>query len=98
MRDQPVELADRALFEVLLLARGVGRKRLRELNRRAIGEQVNLALTLGAADEPTRNWVAANALRSSPLGAGAPDALNHGSQGRRWRAVRPLLRPRAAPR
>ncbi len=33
MRDQPTELCDRALFEILLLARGVGRKRLHELNR-----------------------------------------------------------------
>ncbi|MCA1700730.1 MAG: hypothetical protein LC790_18225 [Actinobacteria bacterium] len=30
MRDQPTELSDRALFEILLLARGVGRKRLHE--------------------------------------------------------------------
>jgi len=67
MRDQPTELAERALFEILLLARGVGRKRLHELNTRAIEEGVNLALTLGSADESTRRWVAANALRSTPL-------------------------------
>ena len=67
MRDQPTELADRALFEILLLARGVGRKRLHELNTRAIEEGVNLALTLASADESTRRWVAANALHSTPL-------------------------------
>jgi len=67
MRDQPAELADRALFEILLLARGVGRKRLQELNTRAIEDGVNLALTLGDADESTRRWVAANALRSTRL-------------------------------
>jgi hypothetical protein len=67
MADQPGELADRALFEILLLARGVGRKRLQELNTRAIEEGVNLALTLGHADESTRRWVAANVLRSTPL-------------------------------
>lgn len=69
MRDQPDELAHRALFEILLLARGVGRKRLQELNTRAIEDGVNLALTLGDADESTRRWVAANALRSTPLAA-----------------------------
>jgi hypothetical protein len=67
MRDQPTELANRALFEILLLARGVGRKRLQKLNTRAIEDGVNLALTLGDADESTRRWVAANALRSTPL-------------------------------
>ena len=67
MRDQPTELADRALFEILLLARGVGRKRLHELNTRALEEGVNLALTLANADESTRRWVAANALRSTPI-------------------------------
>jgi hypothetical protein len=67
MRDQPTELADRALFEILLLARGFGRKRLLELNSRALDEQINLALTLKAADPATRNWVAANALRHSGM-------------------------------
>jgi len=37
------ELSDRELFEILLLARGVGRKRLHVLNTRAIEEGVNLA-------------------------------------------------------
>ncbi|MCA1680161.1 MAG: hypothetical protein LC790_15795 [Actinobacteria bacterium] len=67
MRDQPAELCDRALFEILLLARGVGRKRLHKLNTRAIEEGVNLALTLADADESTRRWVTANALRRAPL-------------------------------
>jgi hypothetical protein len=67
MRDPPPELADRALFEILLLARGLGRTRLRELNERAIEEGVNLAVTLDLADESTRRWVAANALRSTRL-------------------------------
>lgn len=67
MRNQTPELADRALFEILLLARGVARKRLHELNARAIDEGVNLAVTLARADDSTRRWVAANALRSTPL-------------------------------
>jgi hypothetical protein len=50
-----------------LLARGFGRKRLLELNSRALDEQINLALTLQAADPATRNWVAANALRHSRM-------------------------------
>ena len=69
MREQPPGLGDRALFEILLMARGVGRIRLRELNSRAIDDAVNLAVTLTDADVYTRRWVAANALRRSPLGA-----------------------------
>jgi hypothetical protein len=67
MGEPPVELADRTLFEILLLTRGVGRKRLYKLNMRAIEDGVNLALTLARADECTRRWVAANALRSTRL-------------------------------
>jgi hypothetical protein len=67
MSEPPVELADRTLFEILLLTRGVGRKRLYKLNVRAIEDGVNLALTLARADECTRRWVAANALRSTRL-------------------------------
>ena len=67
MADQPAGLADRTLFEILLMARGVGRTRLRELNDRAIDDGVNLALTLRDADPYTRRWVAANALRHSRL-------------------------------
>jgi hypothetical protein len=60
MRDEPPELGDRALFEILLFGRGFGRHRLRELNARAVAQSVNLAVTLRRADAPTRNWVSAN--------------------------------------
>ena len=69
MREQPRGLADRTLFEVLLMAHRVGRARLRAINSRALEDQVNLGLTLGCADERTREWVALNALphaRSEP--------------------------------
>jgi uncharacterized protein with PhoU and TrkA domain len=69
MLEQPAALGERTLFEILLMARGVGRARLRELNSRAIDEAVNLADTLNDADLHSRRWVAANALRRSPLGA-----------------------------
>jgi hypothetical protein len=69
MREQPAALGDRALFEILLMARGIGRARLCELNRRAFDDAVNLAVALKDADANTRRWVAANALRRSPLGA-----------------------------
>jgi len=69
MRERPHGLADRMLFEIVLMARGVRRARLRELNARALEDRVNLAVTLRDADAYTRNWVAANALRRSPLGA-----------------------------
>ena len=69
MREQPAALGDRALFEILLMARGIGRTRLCELNRRAIDDAVNLAVTLRDADQYTGRWVAANTLRRSPLGA-----------------------------
>jgi len=62
-------LGDRTLFEIVLMARGIGRTRLAELNTRAIDDAVNLAVTLEHADAYTRRWVAANALRHSPLGA-----------------------------
>ena len=62
-------LGDRTLFEIVLMARGIGRTRLAELNTRAIDDAVNLAVTLEHADAYTRRWVAANALRRSPLGA-----------------------------
>ena len=67
MRDQPAEVGDRALFEILLFTRGVGRRRLHELNARAVAQQVNLAVTLERADEPTRNWVTANVQRRPAL-------------------------------
>jgi hypothetical protein len=60
MRQQPSGLADRTLFEVVLMAHRFGRARLRALNQRAIAEQINLAITLQLADEQTREWVAAN--------------------------------------
>lgn len=62
MRNPPEELGDRALFEILLMARNVGRRRLRDLNGRAVADGINLALTLEDADEATREWIAANAL------------------------------------
>ena len=67
MHDRPSDLGDIALFEIVLMARNVGRRRLRQLNERAVAAGVNLALTLQEADERTRDWVAANALHSSPL-------------------------------
>jgi len=69
MLEQPAALGDRALLEILLMARGIGRIRLGELNQRAIDDGVNLAATLQDADRYSRRWVAANALRRSPLGA-----------------------------
>lgn len=69
MRQQPAALADRALFEILLMARAIGHTRLRDLNGRAIDDAVNLAVTLTEADAYTCRWVAANALRRSPQGA-----------------------------
>src|ERR1044072_3904531 len=69
MREQPAALGDRALFEILLMARGIGRARLCELKRRAFGDAVTLAVALKDADANARRWVAANALRRSPLGA-----------------------------
>ncbi len=68
MLEQPAALGDRTLFEILLMARGIGRIGLGELNQRAIDDGVNLA-TLQDADRYSRRWVAANALRRSPLGA-----------------------------
>jgi hypothetical protein len=64
---QPASCCSSSTVASPLLARGVGRKRLQELNTRAIEDGVNLALTLGDADESTRRWVAASALRSTPL-------------------------------
>ena len=67
MRDQPPQLGDRALFEILLFSRGFGRHRLRELNARAVAQSIN-AVTLQRADAPTRNWVIANTTqRRAPL-------------------------------
>ncbi len=74
MREQPAGLADRTLFEILLMADQFGRARLRELNARAIKENINLAETLERADEHVREWVAYNALphgRLAPRGAWA---------------------------
>lgn len=62
MREQPDGLADRTLFEILLMAHQFGRARLRALNDRALDDEINLAMTLGRADEHTREWVARNAL------------------------------------
>jgi hypothetical protein len=62
MREQPDGLADRTLFEILLMAHQFGRARLRALNDRALDDEINLAMTLGRADERTREWVARNAL------------------------------------
>lgn len=62
-------LGDRTLFEIVLMARGIGRTRLAELNTRAIDDAVNLAVTLAHADAYTRRWVAANAQRRSALSA-----------------------------
>ena len=67
MRDQPDEVGERTLFAILLFTRGFGRQRLRELNARAVAQQINLAVTLQRADEPTRNWVTANIQRRAAL-------------------------------
>ena len=65
MRDQPDEVGERTLFAILLFTRGFGRQRLRELNARAVAQQINLAVTLQRADE--RNWVTANIQRRAAL-------------------------------
>lgn len=69
MREQPGGLADRTLFEIVLMAHQFGRRRLRALNARAVEENVNLAMTLNVADFDTGEWVARNAL---PHGRTAP--------------------------
>ena len=56
MREQPPELGDRTLFEILLMARHIGRRRLRALNGQAVADDMNLAKTLADADEATREW------------------------------------------
>ncbi len=74
MREQPSGLADRTLFEILLMAHQFGRRRLHALNARAVEEHVNLAVTLDVAEHATREWVARNALlhgRSAPRDAWA---------------------------
>ncbi|HVF77138.1 MAG TPA: hypothetical protein VNA28_02475 [Solirubrobacteraceae bacterium] len=69
MREQPGGLADRTLFEILLMAHQFGRRRLCALNARGVEERVNLATTLSVADYATREWVVRNAL---PHGRKAP--------------------------
>jgi hypothetical protein len=69
MREQLAGLADRTLFEILLMAHQFGRGLLRALNARAVEDHVNLAVTLAAAGHDTREWVAINAL---PHGRSAP--------------------------
>ncbi len=49
------------------MARNVGRRRLRQLNDRAVADGVNLAVALEDADEGTREWIVTNALRRPPL-------------------------------
>ena len=74
MREQPVGLAHRTLFEILLMAHQFGRRRLLALNARAVDEHVNLAVTLDVADYEVREWVARNALpngRTAPRGTWA---------------------------
>ncbi len=56
MREQPAGLADRTLFEVVLMAHQFGRARLCALNVRALRDDVNLAVTLEDADFGTREW------------------------------------------
>jgi hypothetical protein len=68
MREQPAGLADRTLFEILLMAHQFGRARLRALNAHAIEDNVNLAVTLELAEEPVREWVAHNVLPHGRLG------------------------------
>jgi ABC-type nitrate/sulfonate/bicarbonate transport system substrate-binding protein len=62
MREQPAGLADRTLFEIVLMAHHVGRARLAVINAAAIEAKINLAVALERADEQSREWVAANAL------------------------------------
>jgi hypothetical protein len=72
MRERPDGLADRTLFEILLMARQIGRPRLRAINARAVDAQINLAVMLKDADERTRDWVTYNAL---PRGRKAPTCV-----------------------
>jgi hypothetical protein len=72
MRERPDALADRTLFEILLMAHQIGRARLRAINARAVGEHINLAVMLKDADERTRDWVIYNAL---PHGRKAPTSV-----------------------
>jgi hypothetical protein len=72
MRERPDALADHTLFEILLMAHQIGRARLRAINRRAVNEQINLAVTLKDANERTRDWVTYNAL---PRGRKPPTSV-----------------------
>lgn len=68
MRQQPDALAEHTVFEVLLMAHQFGRARLRALNDRALDANINLAVSLQAADEHTREWVARHALPHGRMG------------------------------
>jgi hypothetical protein len=61
MREQPAAVADRTLFEILLLAHRIGRARLAVINARAMDDQINGAVRLKDADERARDWVTHNA-------------------------------------
>ena len=61
MGEQPAALADRTLFEILLMTYRIGRTRLAVINARAMDDQVNLAVVLKDADERARDWVTHNA-------------------------------------
>ena len=54
MREPTRELAVHALFEIVLMVRNVGCRRLRQLNARAGADGVNLRLWLEDAEERTR--------------------------------------------
>jgi hypothetical protein len=63
MRVQPAGLADRTLFEILLMAHQFG-ARLRALNACAIEDDVNLAVTLELADELSEKSCAGSGART----------------------------------
>lgn len=56
--DPPECLHDVLLFDVLLMAPGIGPARLAKLNEAAIQHGVNLAKTAGGASASDRRWLA----------------------------------------
>lgn len=65
---RPLELADCPLFEVLLMFPQRGQRALVEINRHAIRDRVNLAVTFGDASTTTLRWLTDLTARGSRPG------------------------------
>lgn len=57
LEERPEPLRSTPLFTLVLDLPGFGQRRLEQLNRRALIDQVNLALTLAAASAHTLGWL-----------------------------------------